>query len=257
MRWVIAILYIIVALLAFACIPSYESAGVKVFENPKEVSNSIYYFLAIVMFTALILFLAKKSERILKAIMYFLVFIAAYYVFIPFFKSLSVLIAFLLVFALIKKPNVFVLNFSALVLAGGITSIFGISLEPFPVIVLLTALAVYDIISVYRTGHMIKLADSIIKLNLPMLFIIPSRDRPIVFGVGDAVIPNILFISAQTFSRSPSIGFIKLQALTTLIGSFIGLLVLIAIAERKKRPHAGLPFLNFGAISGYFLGYII
>jgi presenilin-like A22 family membrane protease len=135
---------------------------------------------------------------------------------------------------------------------------FGISLEPFPVIVLLIALAFYDAIAVYKTKHMIDLADSVVKMNLPLLFVIPTKDdKPLMIGVGDVVIPNILTVSAQVFSKSAKIGLFKISALTTLIGAVIGLIALLTIAERFKKPHAGLPFLNCGAVIGYIVGEML
>jgi presenilin-like A22 family membrane protease len=138
------------------------------------------------------------------------------------------------------------------------------SLEPTPVIVLLLILAAYDAISVYETGHMVSLADSITKMKLPLLFIIPytrdfsissineMRDKAILMGVGDVVIPNLLVVSSQVFSNSSYIGFLKISALFTLLGGVLGLLLLITLMK-KRTIHAGLPLLNFGAISGYLL----
>ena len=254
MRWIFLVLYFTVALLAILSVPKYEEAGMKVFENPEDVSNSFFYFGAILVFTAIILVLAKKSERFLKLMMYFLVFISAYYVLIPFLGFLSIVPSTLIVALLIKKPNWVVINASALLLAGGITSMFGISLEPLPVIVLLIILAVYDAVSVYKTGHMIDLADSIVKMNLPMLFVIPSKPKPILLGVGDVVIPNILVVSAQVFTDASSVGFIKNQAITAKLGGLLGMATLILVAEKKSMPHAGLPFLNTGAILGFVVG---
>ena len=42
------------------------------------------------------------------------------------------------------------------------------------VLVLLIGMATYDAISVYKTKHMIDLADTLIDLKLPILFVIPK-----------------------------------------------------------------------------------
>ena len=256
-RWIFLLIYLITALLAILSVPNYEASGMKVFSNPSDVSNSILYFVAILFFTALVLLLAKKSEKFLRVFMYFLVFVSIYYVLIPFLGNLSALLALILVILLVKKPSWIVIDISALLLAAGITSMFGISLEPLPVIVLLIILAIYDAISVYKTEHMIDLADSIVKMGLPMLFIIPDKDRPTLLGVGDVVIPNILVVSSQTFIEAPKILFIKIPALTTLLGGLIGMVALIIVAEKFRRAHAGLPFLNLGALIGFVVGMVI
>ena len=79
--------------------------------------------------------------------------------------------------------------------------------------ILLSILAVYDAISVYKTKHMLSLAEGVTKMRLPVLFYVPkkldfkveqmdnmdlkNRDKDVeretmIMGVGDAVIPGIL-----------------------------------------------------------------
>ncbi len=256
MRYLFGFIFILSALIALAATPRYEEAGMVVFENPSDVSNSIIYFGLIIAFTAFIL-LAVRYKAILKAVIYFLTFLSIFYVLSPFVGAFSVLISVILVILLIKKPNWVLINIAALMLAAGITAIFGISLEPLPVIILLSVLAVYDIISVYRTKHMISLAESVTAINAPMLFVIPKKDGNAYMGVGDVVMPNILVVSAQTFTNSPEVGFVKLTALLSLIGGFVGLMILLYIVERRGGAHPGLPFVNFGAIAGFALGFFV
>ena len=250
-------IFISTGLVALAFSPSYESANVKVFENPSDPTNSLLYFLAIITFTAIVMILAKKSELFLKLVMYSLLFISTFYVFYPFFGILSFVPSSVVLIALLKKPNTLTLNVSAFLLACGITAMFGISLEPFPVLILLVILAIYDFVAVYTTKHMVDLAENIIKLKLPLLFVIPTDDRPTMLGVGDVVIPNILTVSAQTFLNSPKIFGLKIPALTTLIGGALGLTALLILAEKFKRAHAGLPFINSGAILGFLVGCMV
>lgn len=263
-RFILVLIYITTALLAIAAIPTYSLYAMRVFENPADISNSLIYFGIIVGFTAFLLLLSKFWASFLQKFMYLLILISIWYVLMPFFGLISIAFASVLIVLLVKNPNWLIINISALLLAVGITSIFGMSLEPTPVIVLLLILAAYDAISVYETGHMVSLADSITKMKLPLLFIIPytrdfsissineMRDKAILMGVGDVVIPNLLVVSSQVFSNSSYIGFLKISALFTLLGGVLGLLLLITLMK-KRTIHAGLPLLNFGAISGYLL----
>ncbi len=267
-RYLLILVYVLTILLALVASPDYKEAGMQAFSNPEDVMNSVYYFAIILAFTAFILIIAKYKQSLIQWLMYILIFISMYYVLYPFLGVFSVVPAIILLVLLIKKPNWFIIDLTALLLAAGVTSIFGISLTPTPVIVLLVALAVYDFISVYKTGHMVDLADSITKMKLPMLFIIPfsrtfelenleeSKDKAVFMGVGDVVIPNILVVSAQVFTDSQYIGFIKISALLTLLGGIFGLFLLIYLVENKKGAHPGLPFLNSGVIAGYIL-YLI
>ena len=78
-------------------------------------------------------------------------------------------------------------------------------------------------------------------------------------GLGDAVIPTILVISSNLFLHQYNqvnlLGF-SYPTLFTIIGIFIGYIALM-IYVIKGKPQAGLPFLNTGAILGFFVGILI
>ncbi len=248
-RYILSAFYILTGIFSIAISPHYAEAGVKAFENPAEVTNSIYYFLMIIGFTVFILLLAK-FKGFLKVIFYILIFLTYIYAFTPFFGYLSFVLSLILLYLLIKKRNWIVINLSALLIAASITAIFGISFEPLPAIILLLALAIYDFIAVYKTGHMLKLADSVSELSIPILFIIPRRDKNAIMGVGDVVIPNILAVSAFFFNHC------LVQAMLTIAFGYVGLIILMNYIEKKGGAHAGLPFLNTGAIIGYLIGFL-
>ncbi|RQG96996.1 presenilin family intramembrane aspartyl protease PSH [Natrarchaeobius chitinivorans] len=83
-------------------------------------------------------------------------------------------------------------------------------------------------------------------------------DRDALFiGLGDAVIPTILVVSAAYFVDAgtlevPGIA-LNVPALGALVGTLVGLVVLMYMVI-KGRAHAGLPLLNGGAIGGYLIG---
>lgn len=75
-------------------------------------------------------------------------------------------------------------------------------------------------------------------------------------GLGDAVMPTVMVASAAFFSPANALlsGIaLNLPALTAMIGTIAGLLVLLWMVM-KGRAHAGLPLLNGGAIGGYLVG---
>ncbi|MDQ2052282.1 presenilin family intramembrane aspartyl protease PSH [Natronolimnohabitans sp. A-GB9] len=84
----------------------------------------------------------------------------------------------------------------------------------------------------------------------------PQRDA-LFIGLGDAVIPSILVVSAAFFLEAGTIDVpgiaLNLAALGSIVGTIAGLLVLMYMVL-KGRPHAGLPLLNGGAIGGYLIG---
>ncbi|MFQ6121218.1 MAG: presenilin family intramembrane aspartyl protease PSH, partial [Methanosarcinales archaeon] len=135
--------------------------------------------------------------------------------------------------------------------------------------------AIYDAISVYKTKNMIALAEGVMSIKVPILFIVPkSLDYSFIdqeepekeiesdivergayyMGLGDAVIPTVLVVSSNVFI--PHKGFIGLPALGAIIGCMFGYMVL-ARSVRKGKPQAGLPFLNTGTILGFIAGSLV
>src|SRR5439155_1343020 len=79
------------------------------------------------------------------------------------------------VFLLLKFPEWYVVDTIGFVTAAGVTAILGISFGILPAVLLLIALAFYDAWAVYRTKHMITLADELTSQRLPILLVIPNR----------------------------------------------------------------------------------
>ncbi len=194
---------------------------------------------------------------------------------------ISIAIALSLTILVLKFPEWYVVDAVGLVMAIGATVILGITFAILPAIVLLGILAVYDAISVYKTKHMISLADSVIDLNLPVLLVIPKKrgysfrkkkprlkeqlesgeEREAMFmGLGDIVIPSLLIVSSLSFLPGAQSGIGIAGNLLVCIGTMIGILVGFSILMSfvlKGNPQAGLPLLNSGAIGGYLISYIL
>jgi presenilin-like A22 family membrane protease len=194
---------------------------------------------------------------------------------------ISITAALLLTIVVHKFPEWYVVDIVGLVMAIGAVVILGVTFAILPAIALLAVLAIYDAISVYKTKHMITLADSVIDLNLPVLLVIPKKlgysyrkekprlkeqikegkEREAMFmGLGDIVIPSLLIISALTFLPATSNGMGVTNNVLVAIGTMIGILIGFSVLMRyvlKGNPQAGLPLLNSGAIGGYLISYIL
>ncbi len=80
-------------------------------------------------------------------------------------------------------------------------------------------------------------------------------------GLGDAVMPAVLVASAGFFAPGGVDALVSglaltLPALTAMVGTVLGLLVLM-YQVAKGQAHAGLPLLNGGAIAGYLGGSLV
>ena len=198
---------------------------------------------------------------------------------IPF--VISIICALSLTLLVHKFPEWYVVDVVGVVMAIGAVVILGVTFAILPAEVLLIILAVYDAISVYKTKHMISLADSVIELNLPVLLVIPKKlgysyrkekprlkeqlesgqEREAMFmGLGDIVIPSLLVVSALAFLPATESGIGTTGNMLVALGTMIGILCGFSILMRfvmKGNPQAGLPLLNSGALLGYVITYIL
>lgn len=300
-RTIVAMGFILLAsqLLAIYITPTFEEAEVQAFEEPDNPLNAIFYIAIILIFTLVILLIVKfKKQRLIQVIILAAVGLTMLYVFVPLlFKfipyaivldsiaiglpdTIGIFLAIILTYTLFRFPEWYVVDSVGIFVSAGAITIFGISLGILPVFILLIALAVYDAISVYRTKHMIDLADSVMELRLPILVVVPKKaeysflkqkrlkeqldsgeEREAMFmGLGDIVIPSMLIISSIVFLDKvvTSLGITGnfLVGLCTMIGIIVGYSVLMLFVI-KGMPQAGLPLLNSGAILGYMLSYYL
>lgn len=274
-------LLLIVQILALILSSPMEVSGMQAFEDPTQVSNSIYYIGLILVFTLFILIAIKKEMKwVISLLIYFAIISTLYYVFLSLlnlYPSLygspatiaSILISSGVTVVLYKYPEWYVVDLVGICIAGGVSALMGISLSVIPVVVLLVLLAIYDAISVYKTKHMITMAEGIMDLKLPILFVIPKhlhysflhesfkageKREAYFMGLGDAVMPTLLVVSASAFMHSD--GGISYPVLGAMLGTLAGYAVLY-ILVMKGKPQAGLPFLNSGVILGFFIGVLL
>jgi len=276
-----ALFFVIIQGLALFLLQPFEHAGIQpAFDNPDDFANILYILAIMLIFTLVILFIAKywKKQVIQFIILGAIGYTAFYAFFLPlivlalphvpaaFILGISLLLAIILVILLYKYPEWYIIDLCGVVIGTSAIIVFGISLGVLLVLVLLICLAIYDAISVYKTKHMIDLADTVMDLKLPVLLVVPKirkysilketkrlkesidegEERDAFFmGLGDIVMPGILVVAV--YANVPN-------GLPVSIGTLLGTLVGYAILMRyvlKGNPQAGLPLLCGGAILGY------
>jgi len=276
-------LFVVIQGLALLLVKPFFKEGMQAFPDVNDPLNLAYIFVIILSVTVVILLIAKYWKK--KAIQIILLGAIGYTVFFAFFLPLfgiflpdialwlSLMLAALataiLLVALIKYPEWYVIDICGIIVGASAIAIFGISLGIFLVIILLIGLAIYDAISVYKTKHMIDLADTVMDLKLPVLLVVPKirhysliketkslkeklkdgEERDAFFmGLGDVVMPGILVAAAYHFIEKDGL----LVALSVMIGTLVGFVILMSFVIKGK-PQAGLPCLGGGAILGYVI----
>ncbi|RJU93849.1 MAG: hypothetical protein DWC08_03010 [Candidatus Poseidoniales archaeon] len=198
----------------------------------------------------------------------------------------ALMITTILMILLYVHSEWYVVNTVGVLVGSGVIVMLGVTFVPTLIIVFMIAAAVYDAWAVYRSKHMLDLADTMIGLRLPILLVAPQEKgysfidetvsmkqkneaqpappRPMntsqpkkkkgkdamFMGLGDVIFPGMLVLSAAQYIEG-SEGF--QIAMTTLLGGLIGYFVLMTYVARG-RAQAGLPLLNGGAILGYVIG---
>ncbi len=273
------LIFIVANLLALVLMPAYMIYEGSMGNEENNPWVAVFYVLYIIGVTAVILYIAKKKKAgILKAIFYFSVvwsmwfalFPIFYYFSVPASDLLSLTLSIIITVLLIKYPEWYMMNITGILMAVGIALIFGMSFGIVPVVVFLAILAIYDAVSVYKTKHMISLADNVIEYNLPALFVLPAksefsykkakspikksankksgkkRERDAYYmGFGDVMIPGIMVVSAAKLYGIPA-------GIFTLIGAVLAMILLTMMVNSGK-PQPGLPYLNGGALAGFIL----
>ena len=159
-------------------------------------------------------------------------------------------------------PEWYVVNTVGILTGAGVITILGVSFVPSLILFFMVAAAIYDAYAVYRSKHMLDLADTMIGLKLPILLVAPQDkgysfleeeatvmsgtddDGPAVspspapmkplpqaehkggdalfMGLGDVIFPGMLVISALTFMPDGTGWFGMSIPLTTAVGALVG-----------------------------------
>ncbi len=275
--------FIIVHGLALLVITPYKAAGIQpAFENPDDPMNIVLIFIILLSFTVVILLIARFwKKKFIQALILGAIGYTSAYLLYPLLTLIiaetislivAIVLAIILVYILYKFPEWYIIDIAGVIVGAGAIAIFGMSLGVLLVIILLIGLAIYDAISVYKTKHMIDLADTVLDLKLPVLLVVPKirhysliqetkslkqkikedDERDAFFmGLGDIVMPGILVVAIYNNINS-SLPI----ALSTIIGTLVGFAILM-IFVMKGKPQAGLPLLCGGAIAGYIISSLV
>jgi len=205
---------------------------------------------------------------------------------------IPIMIGLGIVAGLLYHPEWYVIDGAGIVMGAGSGALFGISFSPFPAILFLTVLAVYDAVSVYGTKHMLTLAEGVVDLKIPVLLVVPTsrsysfreadtpatlqdddsgtdeaattdgeQDESIAID-GDAATDGDVGPSAQT-GEDPSDGDVTERgALLIGLGDAVMPTILVASAavfldvEPLDVPGIALNFPALGAMIGTLLGLL-
>ncbi len=287
-------LYLLTVLGGVLLASPFEQAGVPTFENPESVTNVGLIFVEIVIFTGIFILILryKRGLGLLRAIILTVFGYATYlavagaFTAVPMIEFIALALGVAVWLVLWFYPEWYVIDVTAVIAGAAIIAQLGNGLGPLPVLLFLVGMAAYDAYAVYVSEHMQTLGGGIGELRLPMVYIVPqslpysmdemedpfeeadstttqadtgTQDRPMLLGLGDAVVPGLLAVSGGQFlDAAPLVDgtILNAPAVGALVGSVVGLIGLLVLLYFVKRAHAGLPVLNTCVFFGYLGGAV-
>lgn len=260
-------------------------------QSVDDISSTIYFLAVVLIGTTIVLLVLKYYHgRLLYRLFEIYVIFVGSMVFWQFFildiiiatqtqisqliyLLLIVLVSALTVAARFIKRNFYTTNITLAIAIAGAGGALGSFMGFMPSLLFVLALGTYDIIAVFKTKHMLKLADQSRIRDLPVMFEIPSkgiktgpRDKGarkggrgaeedlLGLGTGDVAIPLIFFVGIlRTFNDWGVV-------LSAVVGAMAGLALVIYYVTHVERkalpalpPIIGMSLIGFGVGSFIFL----
>jgi presenilin-like A22 family membrane protease len=177
-------LFLAVQLGALALIEPFHDADRQAVEDPENPTNSLVYFAVILVATGFMLATFRYDlEWVIRALVIGVSVFLAWFVLTELvppvvtagsINVVAVGAALGVGVALLLYPEWYVIDLTGVLMGAGAAALFGISFGLLPAILLLSALAIYDAISVYRTEHMLDLAEGVMDLKIPVVLVVPT-----------------------------------------------------------------------------------
>ncbi|MCX6818323.1 MAG: presenilin family intramembrane aspartyl protease [Candidatus Aenigmarchaeota archaeon] len=270
-----------------------EYADTAIGERPQlyDMGMFLYMIAAILIGTGLILLLVKfKKFKIWKAMFFFAVWMTCSVTLGVFVDpiiafSVSIFLAFFKIF----KPNMIIHNVSELLIYPGIAIIFVPNLNIFWVTLLLLVISVYDVFAVWKSKHMVSMAQFQTKsrafAGVFVTYKLKAKKglskaartvkgkktaktakkevasveyRNAILGGGDIAFPlifaGVVMDSLIKMSVAKTTAFAYALIIPVVVA--IALFSLLAFAK-KDRFYPAMPFITAGCLAGYGILWLL
>ncbi len=239
-------------LLAGALISAGQAPLALISSKPDDPINAVgllVYILAVTALMLLVLHFVKPQKKwFIKLVEILAIFGVAWLVLGVVLNDdgLGLTLALIVSAIRIVSPQIkLVRNIAGILAAAGAGAIIGVSLGWFSTLLLAALLAVYDIIAVFRTKHMVTLAKALVEEQAAFTVALPDAMRSFELGTGDLVIP--VAVTSATVAHIYATG----STMTPLVaGVTVGVISLLALAGimatlsyALQKPKAAWPAL--------------
>jgi len=223
-------------------------------ERPEIDENVSYIPIIVAILIASLIFLFLVRFNAVRVWRIWFLFATVYLLGIAFSSFVSSFIAILiaLILGLLKffKNNVIIHNFAELFIYSGIAAIFAPIMNVLSVSILLVLISIYDMIAVWKSKHMVKMAKFMLEETKTFAgLLVPYKKKTAILGGGDIGFTLL-------FSGVVLIKFGVLQALITSLFCALALFGLF-LYSKKDRFYPAMPFLSAGCFLGLLVSYLM
>jgi len=260
--------------------------------RPEMKPNVSFWYIigAVLIGTLIVLILVKfRKFNIWKVWFFFAVWLAmtiAIGVFVD--RTVAYVLCFLLALWKIYRPNIYVHNLTEIFMYTGIALIFVPLLNVFWAIMLLVAISTYDIYAVWKSKHMIKMAEFQAESNVFAGLFLPYKRKKVgrkektkiekikpikiskvqkkeketnvaILGGGDIAFPLIFSgVVMESLIKFDMLSKLNAFLFTLIITFFVTLaLILLFYKSEKGKYYPAMPFLTTGCLVGYGIVYLL
>ena len=252
-------------------------------ERPEIENQSfsfIYISIAILIGTVLVLLLVRFNKPFIWKLWFFAtVWLTLSIAFSAFINNIiAAIIALIISILKLYKPNILIQNMSEIFIYGGLAAIFVPMINLFAAFMLLIVISIYDFVAVFKTKHMVKLAEFQSKSKVFAGLLIPygkgriivkdsitkkteqlqqKKSRIAVLGGGDIGFTLIfagVVMKGLMLQETVLIGFLK----TLIIPFFVSLALLVLLLKgQQNKFYPAMPVLSVGCFIGYLVVLLV
>lgn len=224
------------------------------------------FLFAFLISTALLLLLLRtlRQRWIFEGIFALSIFSGVWFLGTLIIPRWALIIAIILVAGRYVFPYVLTQNMAIILGVAGIGAALGFVTPWTTTALVLVILAVYDVVAVYFTRHMVAMFKGMMERGVIFALTIPEHPRLLwkkmkdiapgegffFLGTGDLAVPAVFTASAARADFMLGVG----AAIGALVGIFFTNLI---FQWEHKRPMPALPPIAFGTLLGFFLTKLV
>jgi len=182
----------------------------------------------------------------------------------------ALIVALLLGILKVFRHSVIIHNITEIFIYTGIVIVIAPMLNLFSAMLLLVVISIYDIIAVWKSKHMVKLAKFQTKTKLFAGLYIPYKkgkiseittegegERNAILGGGDIAFP-LLFTAAviEWLIRAGRDKFLAMNLTLIVVATTTIALTLLLLKGKKNKFYPAMPFITFGSFTGFAIIYL-